>query len=240
MPFAGCLLTRFDRDPLGDRPLTDATRVLVVDDHALVRHGTRELLDREVDIDVVGEAADGEEAVARTLELVPDVVLMDMGLPGCNGVEATRRIKAELPSVAVLVLTVHDEDAYVFAALEAGAAGYLLKDVPVREVVAAVRAVTQGESVLHPAVTEKVLRRFRGGDGGEAHPALELTQREHEVLRAAATGRSNKAVADVLGISARTVQEHLRSTFRKLGAASRTEAVVTALRLGIIDLGELE
>ena len=114
---------------------------------------------------------------------------MDVGLPQLNGVEATRRIKDQLPATAVLVLTVHDEDAYVFAALEAGAAGYLLKDVPAREVVAAVRAVTQGESVLHPAVTEKVLRRFRGGQDGGPPPALQLTEREHQVLRAAATGR---------------------------------------------------
>ena len=220
--------------------MTGVIRVLIADDHALVRDGTRELLEREDDIEVVGEAADGEEAVARTLELTPDVVLMDVGLPRCNGVEATRRIKQQLTDTAVLVLTVHDEDAYVFAALEAGAAGYLLKDVPAREVVAAVRAVTQGESVLHPAVTEKVLRRFRGGGGGGAPPALQLTEREHEVLRAAATGRSNKEVASELDISPRTVQEHLRSIFRKLGAASRTEAVVTALQLGILDLGELQ
>lgn len=220
--------------------MTGVIRVLIADDHALVRDGTRELLEREDDIEVVGEAADGEQAVARTLEFTPDVVLMDVGLPQLNGVEATRRIKDQLPATAVLVLTVHDEDAYVFAALEAGAAGYLLKDVPAREVVAAVRAVTQGESVLHPAVTEKVLRRFRGGQDGGPPPALQLTEREHQVLRAAATGRSNKEVANELDISPRTVQEHLRSIFRKLGAASRTEAVVTALQLGILDLGELQ
>lgn len=213
-------------------------RVLIADDHALVRDGTREFLDREDDIEVVGEADDGEVAVARALELEPDVVLMDVGMPRLNGVEATRRIKRDLPGTAVLVLTVHDEDAYVFAALEAGAAGYLLKDVPAGEVVEAVRAVTEGESVLHPAITEKVLQRFRGG-GDDRAQALELSDREHEVLRVAATGRSNKQVAAMLGISPRTVQEHLRNVFHKLGAASRTEAVVTALRLGILDLEEL-
>lgn len=219
--------------------MASVIRVLIADDHALVRDGTRELLDREDDIDVVGEAADGETAVERAVALAPDVVLMDIGMPVLNGVEATRRIKRELPGTAVLVLTVHDEDAYVFAVLEAGAAGYLLKDVPAEEVVRAVRAVTAGESVLHPSVTEKVLQRFRGGGTAAPSGALDLSDRELEVLRTAASGRSNKEVAAELGISPRTVQEHLRNVFRKLDAASRTEAVITALRLGVIDLEQL-
>jgi DNA-binding NarL/FixJ family response regulator len=215
------------------------TRVVIADDHALVRDGTREFLDREDDIDVIGEAADGEAAVALTMELDPDVVIMDIGMPLLNGVEATRRIKQERPQTAVLVLTVHDEDAYVFAVLEAGAAGYLLKDVPADEVVRAVRAVRDGESVLHPAVTDKVLARFRGGGTAAPVEAFDLSDREHEVLRTAASGGSNKEVAAALGISPRTVQEHLRSVFRKLGAASRTEAVITALRLGLLELEDL-
>lgn len=219
--------------------MSGVVRVLIADDHTLVRDGTREFLDREDDIEVVGEAADGETAVTRAMELRPDVVVMDVGMPRLNGVEATRRIKGELPGTAVLVLTVHDEDAYVFAALEAGAAGYLLKDVPIVEVVQAVRAVMEGESVLHPSVTAKVLQRFRGDAVEHPGGAFELSDREHEVLRAAATGRSNKEVATQLGISPRTVQEHLRNVFRKLGSASRTEAVVTALRLGILNLEEL-
>lgn len=215
------------------------TRVVIADDHALVRDGTREFLDREDDIEVVGEVADGEAAVALTLDLEPDVVVMDVGMPLLNGVEATRRIKQDLPETAVLVLTVHDEDAYVFAVLEAGAAGYLLKDVPAAEVVRAVRAVRDGESVLHPAVTEKVLGRFRGGGASAPAAAFDLSDREQDVLRTAATGQSNKEVAAALGISPRTVQEHLRSVFRKLGAASRTEAVITALRLGLFELEDL-
>lgn len=215
------------------------TRVVIADDHALVRDGTREFLDREDDIDVIGEAADGEAAVALTVELDPDVVIMDIGMPLLNGVEATRRIKQDRPQTAVLVLTVHDEDAYVFAVLEAGAAGYLLKDVPAGEVVRAVRAVRDGESVLHPAVTDKVLARFRGGGTAAPVEAFDLSDREHEVLRTAASGGSNKEVAAALGISPRTVQEHLRSVFRKLGAASRTEAVITALRLGLLELEDL-
>lgn len=215
------------------------TRVVIADDHALVRDGTREFLDREDDIEVIGEAADGEAAIALTMELDPDVVIMDIGMPLLNGVEATRRIKQERPQTAVLVLTVHDEDAYVFAVLEAGAAAYLLKDVPAGEVVRAVRAVRDGESVLHPAVTEKVLARFRGGGTAAPVEAFDLSDREHEVLRTAASGGSNKEVAAALGISPRTVQEHLRSVFRKLGAASRTEAVITALRLGLLELEDL-
>lgn len=215
------------------------TRVVIADDHALVRDGTREFLDREDDIEVIGEAADGEAAVTLAMELDPDVVIMDIGMPLLNGVEATRRIKQERPQTAVLVLTVHDEDAYVFAVLEAGAAGYLLKDVPAGEVVRAVRAVRDGESVLHPVVTEKVLARFRGGATAAPSEAFDLSEREHEVLRTAASGGSNKEVAAALGISPRTVQEHLRSVFRKLGAASRTEAVITALRLGLLELEDL-
>ena len=202
--------------------MVGVTRVVIADDHALVRDGTREFLDREDDIDVIGEAADGEAAVALTMELDPDVVIMDIGLPLLNGVEATRRIKQERPQTAVLVLTVHDEDAYVFAVLEAGDAGYLLKDVPAGEVVRAVRAVRDGESVLHPAVTDKVLARFRGGGTAAPVEAFDLSDREHEVLRTAASGGSNKEVAAALGISPRTVQEHLRSVFRKLGAASES------------------
>ena len=219
--------------------MAGSIRVLIADDHTLVRDGTRAFLEREDDIEVVAEAADGMAAVDQTLEVRPDVVVMDIGMPTLNGVEATRRIKEALPQTAVLVLTVHDEDAYVFAALEAGAAGYLLKDVPATEVVTAVRSVMEGESVLHPSVTAKVLRRFRGGGPVDGGTGSELSEREHEVLRIAATGQSNKDVAAALGISPRTVQEHLRNVFRKLGAASRTEAVVTALRLGLIDLEDL-
>ncbi|MDX1619463.1 MAG: response regulator transcription factor [Nitriliruptorales bacterium] len=213
-------------------------RVIIADDHAVLRDGTRELLEREDDIVVVGEAADGAAAVALVEEERPDVAILDIGMPVMNGVEATRQIKDRYPEVAVLILTVHDEDAYVFAILEAGAAGYLLKNVHGDELIEAVRAVTTGESVLHPTITRKVLSQFRGDqDGGARDPTL--TDRELEVLRLAASGRSNKEIGADLDLSPRTVQVHLSNAFSKLDVASRTEAVIQALKRGWITLEEL-
>lgn len=214
-------------------------RVLIADDHALVREGTREILEREEDLEVVGEAADGKEAVALAGRLAPDVAVLDIGMPGMNGIEATRRIKSEHPEIGVLVLTVHDDDPYVYAILEAGAAGYLLKDIRGAQLVDAVRSVRAGEGVLHPAIARKVLGRFRGsGPSGEAFQPL--TDRELEVLRLAARGMSNKEIAARLDLSARTVQVHLGRIFRKLRVASRTEAVIHGLRLGWFRLEDLE
>ncbi len=212
-------------------------RVLIADDHALVREGTREILAREEDIEVVGEAADGEEVVSLARELVPDVAVIDVGMPRVNGLEATRRIKAEHPGIGVLVLTVHDDDPYVYALLEAGAAGYLLKDIHGSQLVEAVRSVRAGEAVLHPAIARKILGRFRASQA----PAGEqpLTDRELEVLRLAARGLSNKEIAAGLELSPRTVQVHLARIFRKLRVASRTEAVIHALRRGWFRLEDL-
>ena len=219
--------------------MSQPTRILIADDHALVRDGTRGILEREDDLTVVGEAADGEAAVAAAERLRPDVVILDIGMPVMNGVEATRRIKGANPATAVLVLTVHDEEPYVVAILEAGAAGYLLKDVHGSEVVRAVRAVRDGESVLHPAITGKVLRHFRavGDQARDEHE--ELTDRELEILRHAAQGASNKEIAASLELSPRTVQVHISNVFRKLDAASRTEAVIQGLKRGLFDLEEL-
>lgn len=213
-------------------------RVLIADDHALVREGTRRILERAEDIEVVGEAADGEEAVALAEELRPDVAIVDVGMPRLNGVEVTSRIKSELPETGVLVLSVHDDDAYVYAILEAGAAGYLLKDVHGSQVVEAVRSVRAGESVLHPAIARKVLARFRtaGAREGRFEP---LTPRELEVLQLAAAGSSNKEIAAALELSVRTVQVHLTHVFRKLHVASRTEAVIHGLRKGWFRLEDL-
>lgn len=218
----------------------DRIRILLADDHVMVRQGTRELLEHEDDMEVVAEAGDGEEAVLLAGSERPHVVVMDVAMPRLDGIEATRRIKARYPSMAVLVLTAYDDDQYVFALLEAGAAGYLLKDVPVEELIKAVRAVRAGEAVLHPAVARKVVSRFAQPPAGrEREGSLDqLTEREVEVLRLAAKGLTNREIARDLSISARTVQVHLSNTFSKMGVGSRTEAVLHALRKGWLTLQE--
>lgn len=218
---------------------SDTISVLLADDHAVVRQGTRELLEREEGIDVVAEASDGREAVQKAIKKRPDVVVMDFAMPELNGIEATRQIKAVAPGIAVLVLTAYDSDQYVFAFLEAGAAGYLLKDIQVDELVDAIRAVHAGESILHPAIARKVINRFAKPEESTytVHRILDqLTERELEVLRLAAKGMSNREIARELTISVRTVQTHLTNVFNKMGVGSRTEAVVHALRKGWITL----
>jgi len=215
-------------------------RVVIADDHAVVRQGTRSLLEREKDLEVVGEAGDGEEAVKVIDQLKPDVAIIDIAMPKLNGVEVTRQIKPRHPSTAVLILTAYDDDEYVFALLEAGAAGYLLKDVDSREVVKAVRAVYAGESVLHPVIARKVISRFGppATKVGE-EKAAELSEREIQVLKLAARGMSNNDIAKELFISNRTVQGHLSSIFNKLSVGSRTEAVFQAVRRGWLSFDEL-
>ncbi|HHS97283.1 MAG TPA: response regulator transcription factor [Chloroflexi bacterium] len=213
-------------------------RVMLVEDHVLVREGTRELLDREKDLEVVAEAGDGEEAIRLAAIHRPDVIIMDMAMPRLNGIEATREIKATHPGAAVLVLTAYDDDQYVFAFLEAGAAGYLLKDVSTQDLIRAIRAVHSGESILHPTVARKVVDYFsRKARGVPAERTAEtLTAREMEVLRLAAKGMTNREIADRLHISVRTVQVHLSNIFSKLEVGSRTEAVLYALRKGWLTL----
>ncbi len=210
-------------------------RLLLVDDHPVVRKGTRDLLDGETDFQVVGEAGSGEEAILKARELTPDVILMDVSMPGMNGIEATKQIKAFRPQQNVLVLTSYDDDAYVFALLEAGAAGYLLKNASEDELLGAVRAVAAGESALHPSVARKVLERFSTGNTSSA-PLDTLSPRELEVLRIAATGRTNKEIARDLDISPRTVQVHLANIFSKLDVGSRTEAVLIGIKRGWVSL----
>lgn len=217
-----------------------AIRVVLADDHALVREGTRRILEQHGDLQVVGEAGDGEEAVALVERLRPDVAVVDIAMPRLNGIEATRRIKAISPATSVLILSAYDDDQYVFALLEAGAAGYVLKDVPGQEVVEAVRSVNAGEAVLHPVIARKVLRRFTAaGEGGDRPSTAPLSQREQEVLRLAAQGMANKNIARHLSLSVRTVQVHLSHIFDKLGVASRTEAVIHGLRMGWLRLEDL-
>jgi NarL family two-component system response regulator LiaR len=219
----------------------DKIRVMLVEDHVLVREGTRELLDREKDIQVVAEAGDGEEAIWLANAGHLDVIVMDIAMPKLNGLEATRRIKAVNSEVAVLVLTAYDDDEYVFAFLEAGAAGYLLKDVSTNDLIEAIRAVYAGEAVLHHVVTRKVVDYFarrtaKRCDDEQRGLQEHLTERELEVLRLAARGMTNREIASELSISARTVQVHLSNVFGKLGVGSRTEAVLYAVREGWLPL----
>lgn len=215
-------------------------KVLLAEDHVVVREGTRELVQHEPDMEVVGEASDGEEAVQLAGKLRPDVVIMDIAMPKLNGIEATKQIKERYPATAVLILTAYDDDQYVFALLEAGAAGYLLKNVRGRELIDATRAVCAGESVLHPTIAHKVIERLiSAGKPDEKRIAEPLSERELEVLKLAARGISNKDVAEELSLSVRTVQAHLGNIFNKLGVGSRTEAVLHALKKGWVSLEDL-
>ncbi len=219
----------------------DRIRVMLVEDHVVVRQGTRQLLEREQDLEVIGETGDGEEAVQLAAALKPDVIIMDIAMPKLSGIEATKQIKALLPSVAVLILTGYDYDEYIFSLLEAGAAGYLLKSVSGDELIDAIRAVNAGEPVLHPVVIGKLMTRFKPSAArpAEARPLELLSEREMEVLRLAAKGMSNKDIGEALFISVRTVQAHLRSIFNKLAVGSRSEAVLYGLRRGWFTLEDL-
>ena len=204
-----------------------------------MRAGTKALLEGEPDLTVVGEAADGVSGLDLIVTVVPDVALVDISMPGLNGIEVTRAVKSRTPEVAVLVLTVHDEDVYVRAILEAGAAGYLLKDVSGPDLLSAIRAVATGDAVMDPGITEVLFRALVTPREREQGRERDLTDRELDVLRLASTGMSNNQMAEGLGMSPRTVQSHLRHIFTKLEVASRTEAVIRGLRLGLVDLEEL-
>jgi len=219
----------------------DKIKVLLAEDHVIVRQSIRHFLEGEGDLEVVGEAGDGEEVVRLASQLKPDVIVMDIAMPIINGVEATKRIKEACPSVAVLALSAYDYDQYVFALLEAGAAGYLLKDVSGRELINAIRAVRRGDSVLHPAVARKVVARFRGPsvNSGQYRIADLLTGREIEVLKRAAKGMSNKDIANELCLSVRSIETHMTNIFNKLRVGSRTEAVVHGLKNGWFTLEDL-
>ena len=219
----------------------DKIKVLLAEDHVIVREGTRELLQREPDMEVVGEAGDGEEAVQLTNKLQPDVVVMDISMPKLSGIEATKRIKTLHPAISVLILTAYDNDQYIFALLEAGAAGYLLKNVRGRELIDAIRAVYAGESVLYPTVARRVISQLMSqvSSTTESKTVEPLSKREIEVLTLAAKGISNKDIAKELFLSPRTVQAHLGNIFNKLGVGSRTEAILCGLRRGWFTLEDL-
>jgi DNA-binding NarL/FixJ family response regulator len=207
-------------------------RVLVVDDHPVVRQGLSAMLRWEPDLEIVGEAADGQEAVRLILEQRPDVVLLDLRLPGLSGVEVMRQVRAQAPAVRFLVLTTYDTDMYIAPALAAGARGYLLKDATPDELMNGVRSVMQGRAALEPAVAARMLERMSGSEAGG-----ELSERELEVLRLLVAGASNKGIAQRLSLSENTVKAHLSHIFNKLGVQSRAEAVAAALQRGLVPLG---
>jgi DNA-binding NarL/FixJ family response regulator len=210
------------------------TRVVIADDHPTFRRGLRALFDSLDDVDVVGEADDGEGAVALAGDLVPDVVVMDLNMPGVNGVEATRRIVAENPSVAVLVLTMLDEDESVFAAMRAGARGYVVKGADTEDVLRALESVARGDAVFGPAVASRVLS-YLTRPLSARDPILfpELSEREREVLELIARGHTNSDIARKLVISPKTVRNHVSNVFTKLQVSDRAEAIVRARDAGL-------
>jgi DNA-binding NarL/FixJ family response regulator len=207
-------------------------RILLAEDHALVREGTRDILERDPGLRVIGEAEDGPTAIALAEELKPDIVLVDLDLPILNGIEVIRRIRANPTGPLALVLSAYDDEDYVMAALSAGATGYLLKTAHSDELIAAVHAAARGETVLQGSVSRTLLARVRSASGG--HEVL--SARELEVLRLAAHGARTKEIAAQLAVSSRTVEGHLTSIFNKLGVASRTEAIMYSASRGWISL----
>jgi DNA-binding NarL/FixJ family response regulator len=215
-------------------------RVLVVDDQALVRGGFRLILESQPGVEVVGEAADGREALAKARELRPDVVLMDVRMPGMDGLEATRRLLSERDAPRVLMLTTFDLDEYVYDALRAGASGFLLKDVRPEQLADAVRVVAEGETLLAPVITQRLVQQYvRRLRPGTTRPAAldSLTERELAVLRLIARGRSNAEIATDLFLSETTVKTHVSHVFGKLGLRDRAQAVVLAYESGLIEPG---
>ena len=219
--------------------MMDKIRILLADDHALLRQGTAELLQHEPDFEVVGQAGDGLEAVRMAHEAQPDIVIMDVRMPALSGIDATRQLQRELPKVRVLVLTAYDDDQYVFSLLQAGASGYLLKTAPASELIRSIRQVQVGESPLSPAIARKVVARLNAGAAPTAEDATSpdaLTPRELEILQFLAQGMNNRDIAEALYISDRTVQTHLTNIFAKMQVSSRLEAVLKGIRLGWLTL----
>lgn len=216
----------------------DKIRLLIAEDERLTRDALARLLALEEDIEVVGTAADGGEAVHLARQLVPDVLLTDINMPRVNGIEVTQRVKQEMPSVGIVILTIYHDDANVFQAIKAGATGYVLKDSPPEETLAAIRAIYRGDSLLHPSIAARVLAEFnRISTQRTADLKLfsELTNREIEVLKEVATGKRNREIAEKLFISEKTVKNHISNILFKLQVNDRTEAAMLAARGGLVE-----
>ena len=215
----------------------ETLRVLIADDHAIVRAGIRLLLDSQEGIEIVGEAKDGAEAVAKTRELAPDVVLMDVAMPGLSGLEATREIRQTNPDTRVLMLTMHDDEEYFFQAVSLGASGYILKEATPEEVVSAIRIVSRGGVAFHPSLGRKLLddylHRVQAGEESESYSLL--TEREREILGLTAEGSSAREIGEKLALSPRTVERHRANLMEKLDLHNRSEVVQYAIRKGIIE-----
>lgn len=209
----------------------DKIKVLIVDDHAVVRKGLRLILEAESDVQVVGEASNGHEAIARTRELKPDIVIMDIGLPDMNGLEATATIKDSQPGTKVVMLTMHEDEDYFFRALKVGAHGYVVKGAQVEDILSALRAAQQGGVFLYPVLAKTLVNEYLAGDSGAAGV---LSPREGEVLRCIAQGLTNKETASQLSISVTTAQTHRSRIMEKLGLHSQAELIRYAIRKGLV------
>jgi NarL family two-component system response regulator LiaR len=217
--------------------MAETISVLLVDDHQVVRQGVRAFLDALNDIKVVAEAESGEEAVRLSAEHVPDVILMDLLMPGMDGVEATRKVKDVSPRTQVVVLTSYHQDEHIFPALQAGAISYILKDVEMVDLAEAIRQAAQGQATLHPRVASRVIKELHGPRRDELNPFVELTSRELDVLKLIANGLSNQDIAAQLFISHNTVKGHVSNILSKLHLADRTQAAVYAWKEGIVRRG---
>lgn len=215
--------------------------VLLAEDHAVVRESIRQILDREPNIEVIDEAGTGREAIEMARKDNPDVILMDISMPELNGIEATREIKTFQPEAKILILTAYDYEQYIFPLLEAGAAGYLLKDITSKELISAINTVHKGDVVLHPAIANKVMWRFQKAKDEYSEKAAKnlLAEDEVAVLKMAAKGLNNSSIADELHLSTQSIEDQLNSIFSKLGVGSRTEAIIHAIKKGWLTVDDL-
>lgn len=219
---------------------SEKIKILIVDDHTLVREGFAKMLELEPQFEVLGQSSSAKDVLEKTKALKPDIILMDIKLPGINGIEATKMIKKEHPDVEVIILSMYDEEEYVMESVKAGASGYVLKDISQEELFSAIKVVHSGGSLIQPGLARKVLKEFahlakEAPQGGKSMSIKGLSEREIEVLQCVSEGKSNKEIAEQLTISEKTVKAHLRTIFRKLDVSDRAQAVAEAMRKGLVD-----